>query len=264
LALYQQHLLAKAPDPAAPVDLQGRKINTEHYGTGVGRNVWKNKNVVCLIGDHDLPRNATIAATHGWSGQPLTNSGLRQAEGKRAYGDVFQPEGDYAPVHEGHTLRWMKQASMRGRAREINEDGTCGPRKLVIFTGDVNMVVRNWHRLYPGAPLPRSYVWNTLERPLLGSSIDGSKPNGYEGLAEFLMSSDAALVDGKRIKDAYELPRALNSPACCQIAATYGWSVAKAKEVGQAGRGNWLVNWQRHADQLRRQNTEYVAKMSAA
>src|SRR6266581_4504729 len=61
LALYRQGVFDKAPDLDQPYDLQGRRVNTEHYGTGVGRNTWKNKNVVCLIGDYFLPRNATIA-----------------------------------------------------------------------------------------------------------------------------------------------------------------------------------------------------------
>jgi hypothetical protein len=249
LALYRQGVFDKAPDLEQPYDLQGRTVNTEHYGTGVGRNTWKNKNVVCLIGDYFLPRNVTIAEVHGWSGRPLHNDGLQQAEGRRVYGDTYAPVGDYLSVHEGHTLRWMKQASMRGSARNFGDDGCCGRMKLIIFTGDETIAVRNWSKLYPKAPMPRGHLHSDLEETL-AHRLDSDPSRGTAGLASFMMASDLALIDGQTIRSKFgiqpfNLRRDLNSPSCRDTAASYGWAVAKAKEVGMPGRGNYLVNWKR-------------------
>ena len=268
LALYQADILSKAPDPAAPYDLQGRKVNTEHHGTGIGRKVWKHKNVVAIVGHHFLPRHVTVATLHGWSGDKLTSTRLKKAEGRREYGDVFKPDGNYGVVHEGHALRWMKQESMRGNAREITHGGECGRMKVIIFTSDPNMVLRHWSSLYPGAPLPTSHEQVTgKDASRCGTAAKQRAISGYAGLAAFLRSFEGSTIDGLSIAQGFgipgrNLPIALRSPACSTIAETFGWSVVKAKRINKPGRGNWLVNWKRYATEVGQANLQLVSQQS--
>jgi hypothetical protein len=69
------------------------------------------------------------------------------------------------------------------------------------------------------------------------------------------MTPDIHLVDGQVIKaklgiNSCDLQRALNSPACREIAQAYGWSVTKAKHVNKPGRGNWLVKWREFSKKI--------------
>jgi hypothetical protein len=273
--LYNQHVLDRAEDPAQPVDFQGRSLNSEHYGSGIGRNIWKHKGVVVLVGDYFLPRSAAVAEVHGWSERPITPEGLKQAEGVRVYGDVYMPQGDYRLVHEGHALRWMKQAAMRGAAREHLDEGGCGHMKLVILTADPNMVLRSWSRLFPGAPAPKTahvqavlgkaQVRSVLDNRL-GQYVDGSRDKGgYDGLVQLLRVCTEACISGDVIWEklgirSCDLKAALNSPGVAPTASTYGWTVVRAKELGRPGRGNWLVNWQRFAAQA---NDKVVLKVAS-
>lgn len=263
LALYQQDILAKAPLVSAPADLQGRKINTEHHGTGIGRNVWKDKNVVVIVGHHFVPRHVTVATLHGWSGKPLRSDRLKLAEGKREYDDVYKPAGTYGAIHEGHALRWMKQETMRANGRNIDMQGACGPMKLILFTSDPNMVLRHWSALYPGAPLPRGYTPAKQE----ASSLSETSSTGYAGLSSFLQSFDGSLVDGLTVTQKFGIPSrnlsaALRSPACRHVADAYGWSMVRAKKINKPGRGNWLVNWKRYAGELTQANAALTSRQS--
>ncbi len=53
---------------------------------------------------------------------------------------------------EGHLLRWLKQMALRGRARQFDEHGVCGPQKLVT-SADRTRLLANFDRLFPGAKL---------------------------------------------------------------------------------------------------------------
>jgi hypothetical protein len=55
-------------------------------------------------------------------------------------------------LRDGHILRWMKQIALRGKAREMDENGVCGHQKLVI-TGDLVRMLSHRPRVFPGAKI---------------------------------------------------------------------------------------------------------------
>src|SRR5271165_1172701 len=73
----------------------------------------------------------------------------RQANVKEAQKLTDSDEVDTIKV--GHLLRWMKQMALRGRSRDFDENGVCGPQKLVV-TGDV---IEHVERVFPGASFSR-------------------------------------------------------------------------------------------------------------
>lgn len=79
-------------DPNHPRDWEGRKVNTQNWGAGVGSNKFRGKTHVFMFGDFYLPRTATIAQTHEWSQKPLSAEGLKAAEGTDALAIRTHPE----------------------------------------------------------------------------------------------------------------------------------------------------------------------------
>jgi hypothetical protein len=259
-SLYKAHVLMRASDPAQPFLFEGRRIGTEHYGTGVGRNAWKDKRVVILVGDHYLKRDVVISDSHGWSGKELDDTSLKEAIGIRSHGDVFEPQGIYRDVHEGHLLRWTKQAAMRGNARNFLGDGSCGAMKLIILTSDRVRILRNWSRLFDGAPLPTAGDAEDTTEQLSGAQ-------GYRGLADMLMTLSTDRCDGKFVErrlgiPSRNLPKAISSPAVKPVAETYGWKVVKAKSIGERGQSNWLFNADRFAANLPPISPEVAARLN--
>jgi hypothetical protein len=53
----------------------------------------------------------------------------------------------------GHSLRWIKQMALRGKARFYNENGVCGKQRLVVAC-DLETLMANVGKLFPGAKVP--------------------------------------------------------------------------------------------------------------
>src|SRR5215468_7548221 len=125
-------------------DIDGRKLCVAHWGTGIGANTWKDAEVVFLFDEFWIPRRVAIATAQGLLGHNATQGPLRDLKGYNSR------HADVDRLWEGHLLRWMKQMALRGRARQFDEHGTCGPQKLVT-SADRTRLLSNWDRLFPGA-----------------------------------------------------------------------------------------------------------------
>lgn len=90
--LLDQELVESANDPEKPLDWSGIKVNTQHWGAGVGSNKFRNKTHVFLFGDHVLGRSVTIARAHGWSGRIVDNNTLKDAVGRPVIGKRYRPK----------------------------------------------------------------------------------------------------------------------------------------------------------------------------
>ena len=53
-------------------------------------------------------------------------------------------------IKNGDLLRWSKQLSMRGNARNFDDNGVCGRMKLVVV-GELDLWLASHARLFPGA-----------------------------------------------------------------------------------------------------------------
>jgi len=137
-----------------PTIWEGREVYGLNWGAGLGSNSFKECNVVVEVGVFHIPRHVLMAQCHAWSGKTITQKMLNDAIGRPSGGDIMEPQGLYADPAKGHLLRWSKQLVMRGRARQVDENGVSLPMRYVS-TSDPVLLMEHWNTLYPGAPTPR-------------------------------------------------------------------------------------------------------------
>ncbi len=245
--ILTQELLTSSDDPMAPMDWEGRQVNTQHWGAGVGSNRFKDKTHIFMFGDFILPRHATIANAHGWSQDPLDDKELAKAEGRRLGGAVYAPLGRYRKPHQGYILRWTKQLAMRGTARQVDANGKCHPMKL-FMTMDLELLLPNLSKLFPGARPPQlaTSPKGTPEKPL----------KGRQGLIQLLMSTQQVSRIGA---DEVEQVTGITTSKLATVVedlndliAPLGWRIVSAGELGLAGRMKYLIHDQREAELFRR------------
>jgi hypothetical protein len=242
-AVVDMKFLDVSRDPDSPTDWDGRKVVVQTWGDGIGLNKFKHCNVVCSFSEFHIPRSTTISHTHGWNGKKPTKGRLKKAEGVRKSGSRYSPQGDYALPHDGNLLRWNKQLAMRGSARNINADGSCGEMKWVTSM-DRGRLLENLELMFPGAPLP--VAGGLLHKGARAEAESGEK-TGREGLIDLLMARDKTVVGADEIQRATgiiqsKLGREIDSQTVKPVAEAYGWHLVSAKEIGRAGRMRYLVN----------------------
>jgi hypothetical protein len=94
----------------------------------------------------NLIETLAIATAQGLLGHNATQGPLKALKGYNSR------HADVDLLWEGHLLRWLKQMALRGRARQFDERGVCGPQKLVT-SADRTRLLANFDRLFPGAKL---------------------------------------------------------------------------------------------------------------
>lgn len=128
-------------------EFEGRLLSLTWWGGyGVGANHWKEADAVLLFDDFHLPRHANIAVTQGVKRALATQAPLANMTAPNSMSEEVRQ------IRDGHLLRWIKQMALRGRSREFDNNGACGPQKLVV-TGDLKLLMANLHRVFPGAKL---------------------------------------------------------------------------------------------------------------
>ena len=145
---------------------EGRLLSLTWWGGyGIGANHWTQAEVVLLFDAFHVPRHATIAFTQGLKRAVATDPPLCSMTAPTSLPDEVRL------VRDGHLLRWIKQMALRGRSREFDESGVCGPQKLVV-TGDLTLLVCNLDRIFPGAKLRSEDEAVTSERHKKLTNID--------------------------------------------------------------------------------------------
>ena len=149
--------------------LDGRQIVVTWFGGyGIGANVWRDADVVIICDDFYLPQRTIKATLQGLKGHTATEGLLARS------GDAWSEELEY--LRDGHILRWMKQMALRGKAREMDENGICGPQRLVI-TGDLIRLLAHRPKVFPGAKIKteqadRGQLFDRLVAVLLSSELN--------------------------------------------------------------------------------------------
>ncbi|WP_244396120.1 hypothetical protein [Afipia carboxidovorans] len=129
----------------APLITHGaRQVRLINWGSGIGSNRWKDADAVFLFGDFHLPKRAIIGTALGLKEQRADNEALAQFQSPKSQASELLMLGD------GHLCRHQKQLAMRGNARNISWDGTCGVQRLYI-TGALKRLIRYKDVLFPGA-----------------------------------------------------------------------------------------------------------------
>jgi hypothetical protein len=167
-------------------DFEGRLLSLTWWGGyGVGANHWKEADVVLLLDDFHLPQHANIAVTQGVKRALATQAPLADMTAPNSLSEEVRQTRD------GHLLRWIKQMALRGRSREFDDTGACGPQKLVM-TGDFKLLMSNLHRVFPGAKL--------------SSEVD-SKATKLGKLLRYLSTAGLpSRVSTKEVRDHFQRP----------------------------------------------------------
>jgi hypothetical protein len=154
----QPFLNRTAPDPSDALDaeatefteglawsLEGRQVVFTWFGGyGVGSNVWREADVVIVCDDFYLPHRVIKAMLQGLQGRKATEGDLART------GATWSEDLEH--LEDGHIVRWMKQMALRGKARNIDENGVCGHQRLVI-TGEVLRLLGHKPEVFPGAKI---------------------------------------------------------------------------------------------------------------
>jgi len=127
-------------------DIEGRKIATTYWGTGIGSNVWKDAQVIVFLDAFILPKRVAIANAQGLWNLKSIEGALGRMKSQRS------KDKHVTPLWEGHILRWMKQLALRGTARNYDEQGVCGEQRLVCAV-DRKRLLANADKLFPGAKI---------------------------------------------------------------------------------------------------------------
>jgi hypothetical protein len=127
-------------------DVDGRKLCVIHWGTGIGRNDWKDADVVFLFDEFFARRGTSIARTQGYRGHKAYEGDLGSMS------SLHSKASGVDMLHEGHVLGWTKQMAVRGRARQYDPNGVCGKQRLVVGS-DLKRFMLNAERLFPGAKI---------------------------------------------------------------------------------------------------------------
>jgi hypothetical protein len=235
--ILTQELIGTSDDPKQPLDWEGRRVNTQNWGAGIGLNKYKHKTHVFLFGEYFPLTSANIGVTQAWLQQPLSDNVLRLAVSRRANGDTYLPRGVYGETCVGHVLRWVKQLAMRGTAREIDEYGVCKPMKL-FTTMDLALLMSNMGRLFPGAPMPKPANKSNLSRSETRNKREAFVHLLHNTRDRWCFGADevevATGIEQRRIStEFHEISEAVTS---------IGWEIIAANKLGKPGRMRYVVN----------------------
>lgn len=235
--ILTQELIDTSDDPTRPLDWEGRRVNTQNWGAGIGLKKYKHKTHVFLFGEYFPLTSANIGVTQAWLQQPLSDRVLQLAVSRRANGDTYLPRGVYGETCIGHVLRWVKQLAMRGTAREIDEYGVCKPMKL-FTTMDLTLLMANMGRLFPGAPMPKpadktnfAQAERRNKRDAFAQLLHNTKDRWCFGADEIEVATG---IQQKRLSTEFQEISGTMAPM--------GWGIKTANELGQPGRMRYVVN----------------------
>jgi hypothetical protein len=200
-------------------DVEGRKLCATHWGTGVGRNVWNEADVVFLFDEFILPRRISIATTQSYRGHKVNEGDLGRMKSLNSKAEGVDLLAD------GYVLRWTKQLALRGCARFYDVNGMCGKQRLVIGS-DLQRFMENVHRLFPGAQIKivgdHSNAGPWKSRVL--AVLNGSKANT-------VTTKELSVLIQRRWR---EVSRNVVTPDFLSVITSLGWRYVPTKGRGGA------------------------------
>ncbi len=184
LIIVHKRIEERTPSFSDPATWKGRNVSIAHWGAGIGANQWRDCAHVFTFSEYHKPSATYIGEAYGLAGGPLCADRLRtEACGSRRNGHVAQAE-------LGHRLRWWKQMACRGRVRQIDSDGVCGPMRL-FTTMDKGLLLEHFQELFPNVPQPAFITHADTKR----------KTNGAK-LVDYVVASKEEKLCAARIADA--------------------------------------------------------------
>lgn len=169
-------------DEVPMITTRARQIRFIHWGSGIGSNQWKDAEAVFLFGEFHIPKRALIGTALGIKEQKADLDALAPFQSPKSQAD------EYLALRDGHLCRHQKQLAMRGNARNINWDGSCGVQRLYI-TGEFSRFIRYKDVLFPGAHV----IINEPEKRL--------EQGGVDALVALLYGASADCITTTEVKE---------------------------------------------------------------
>lgn len=187
LVIVQKRVEERTPSFSDPATWKSRNVFIAHWGAGIGANQWRDCTHVFAFSEYHKPSATYISEAYGLAGDPLCADRIRtEACGSRRKGHVARAE-------LGHRLRWWKQMACRGRVRQIDSDGVCGPMRL-FTTMDKGLLLEHFRALFPGAPQPTFVTHSDAKRKTIGAK-----------LVDYVIASNATKLCASQIAEALEI-----------------------------------------------------------
>jgi hypothetical protein len=246
LSILDHEYVKGSDDPAKPLDWEGRRVNTVHFGSSIGTNKWNHKTTVMIFGEPFAPQSVTVSKYHGWSLDPMTRPGLKLAEYRKVGGSDVAPRGPYGAVYNGDLLRQAKQLACRGSVRNIQPDGRCGPMKLVTSMS-FDRLIEALPRMFPGFDVQSISTDNNDEAVPAKVKVRRTPASGGRAaLARLLTARKKAIYGADEVQRitgirASDLRREWKAATIKIKADAFGWTLQTAKEIGQTGRMLYLT-----------------------
>jgi hypothetical protein len=147
----------KALDAAKPTVIDGRRINSIWWGSGIGSNAWKDKRLLFTFHEFYIPRRAVVATALGLADTMATTDTLQGA-------NTAELQGSFLTAYEGHLLRWRRQIVARGNVRNIDGNGVAGEMTWYTY-GDTDLLTKAFPRMFPGQRRQSGSKVRTKTRP---------------------------------------------------------------------------------------------------
>jgi hypothetical protein len=126
-----------------------RRVAYLTYGRGIGSNLHSRATTVLLFGMFWRPIRVTLGKVLAFKKMKARSMPINSMANSNSRHEVM------TTIKNGDILRWAKQLSMRGCARNFNAKGECGKMKLVILD-DGELWLKSWDKLFPGATFTQS------------------------------------------------------------------------------------------------------------
>lgn len=254
--LFNLELLPVHHNPKEPWDLEGRRVLTLNWGSGVGVNWAKDAGAVFLFGEFYIPRRTIVGSVLGGKDLVYTKAqDLGNTEGRYL-------NGTYGDFSENHRLRWSIQLGARGRMRQVDPEGVAAPMRL-YSSMPLETFLKMREIAFESAPLPTRVLTREKsvypkEKPLLDRRIILEEPKeplgdpkgGYgtsspviDGLVDLLTQEPSGTTLWSTDLEASigltscKLKGYLRQPRIRPVVEAYSWRLVTKKEMGLPGKG---------------------------
>jgi hypothetical protein len=236
--LVDQERLAWKADPSKPQELDGRRVLTMTWGSGIGSNAARDAEAVFLVNEFYTPRATVIGNVLGGRGQRFDQADdLKDVQA----GNLG---GIYHDFRKAHLMRWAVQLAARGRMRQVDAEGRCLPMRL-YSTMPLERLLEVRKRAFPTAPLPVVLSMDDQEQDQ-GRGGKSSHDHIIRGLINRLTREpEGAILCSKELEQTIgmagrNLKRYMAQPKVNAVAHSYGWRLVDRKDVGLSGKGSVL------------------------
>ncbi|MBS7803665.1 DEAD/DEAH box helicase family protein [Rhizobiales bacterium TNE-4] len=162
-----------------------RTVEGIWFGAHIGSNRWREFTTVIMIGEFWLPRKVTVGQTNAFKETTVSGT-LSDAIGGTGV------RGDFSRLARGELMRQLKQLTMRGAARVLDDKGVAAPMKLFLW-GHEGLLMALQPKVFPGSP-------RSIDLGIKTTTVTGTGRRGVVlDLMRYLKDSEAEFISSADI-----------------------------------------------------------------